>query len=82
MVGKWSVRNPLTLAERRKLAKALKMNMTYAQISVYVGRCKSVVLRESKRLGGVENYHPEEAQTDFEKKQIERRIRKKKVEVQ
>ncbi len=69
MVGKWSCINPLTIEERRKVKEALDLNMTYSEMSLHVGRCKSVVMRESKRLGDVKIYDPEKAQEDFEEKQ-------------
>ncbi len=69
MVGKWSCKNPLSISERHLIKEGLDLNMTYAELSIYVGRCKSVVLRESKRLGRFEDYDPEKAQKDFEYKQ-------------
>ena len=76
MVCKWICINPLTIEERRKVKEALDMNMSYGEMAIHVGRCKSVVMRESKRLGSAWNYDPDKAQKDFETKQ--KRIGKKK----
>jgi len=76
MVGKWSCINPLTIEEREKVKEGLDMNMSYSELAIHVGRCKSVVMRESKRLGSPINYNPEKAQKDFEHKQ--KRLGKKK----
>lgn len=73
MVGKWSCRNPLTIEERRKIMYGLDYGMNYREIAEYVGRCKSVVIRESKRLGCVSKYNSEFAQIDFEDKQRAKR---------
>lgn len=70
MVEKWSCINPLTIHERRLIKEGLDLNMSYREISLHTGRCKSVVLRESKRLGEVKNYEPEKAQEHFEQKQM------------
>lgn len=78
MVTKWSVKNPLTIDERKKIQAALELNMSYGQMAEYVGRSKSTVLRECKRLGEVENYDPEKAQKHFEDIQIARRNGQKK----
>lgn len=77
MVTKWSVKNPLTIDERRKIQEGLELNMSYAQIALHVGRSKSAVLRESKRLGDTKNYDPEKAQSHFEGIQIARRNKQK-----
>ncbi len=69
MVGKWKCFNPLTLEERLKLQQGLKQGLSYGKLALYVGRHKSVVLRESKRLGSHLLYNAEEAQKDFEYKQ-------------
>lgn len=66
MVGKWSCRNPLTFEEREKIKEGLDMQMTYRQLGEYVGRAKSVVMRESKRLGDIRKYDPKKAQQHFE----------------
>lgn len=78
MVTKWSVRNPLTIDERRKIHEALQMNMSYGQMALHVGRHKSTVLRECKRLGDTEDYDPEKAQSNFEGIQMARRTAQKK----
>lgn len=72
MVGKWSVKNPLTLEERKKIKEAIDMDMSYSKMAIYVGRYKSTVMRESKRLGNVNDYDPEKAQLAFEQGQIEK----------
>lgn len=69
MVNKWSCKNPLTIEERRLIKEALDLNMNYREIGLHVGRHKSVVMREAKRLGDVSKYDAEMAQTHFEKKQ-------------
>lgn len=69
MPGKWKAINPLRLEERKKIREGLDLNLIYSQLALHVGRCKSVVLRESKRLGKHENYDPIGAQADFEEKQ-------------
>ncbi len=66
MVGKFKVKNPLTLEERRKIQQGLTLNLSYSQLAQHVGRCKSVVMRESKRLGHPSKYTAEEAQKHFE----------------
>lgn len=70
MVAKWKSFNPLTIEERKLVKEGLDMNMCYREIGIHVGRAKSVVMRESKRLGDVKKYDPEEAQQDFERKQV------------
>ena len=79
-------KNPLTLAERMKIKEGLNKNLSYSQLAVFVGRYKSTVMRESKRLGSPEQYDPIEAQKNFEEGQRDkyRRItakRAKKAEV-
>lgn len=69
MVGKWSVKNPLTIDERKLLQEGLRLNLSYAQLAQYVGRDKSTLWREAKRLGDVENYTAEKAQEHFERLQ-------------
>jgi IS30 family transposase len=66
MPGKWSCKNPLTLQERKLIAEALALDLSYRAMAEYVGRNKSTVMRESKRLGKVEDYDAEEAQDHFE----------------
>jgi IS30 family transposase len=80
MVGKWSCKNPLTIGERRLIKEGLDLNMSYQEIGQYVGRHKSVVLRESKRLGDTKKYDPDKAQEHFEQKQIAKRKKDLKVE--
>ena len=69
MVEKWSCINPLTIEERRLIKEGLDLNMTYREISLHAGRCKSVVMREAKRLGNIKDYDPDKAQAHFEEKQ-------------
>jgi IS30 family transposase len=69
MVGKWSCRNPITIEEREKIKDGLDMDMSYRQLSQHVGRSKSTVMREAKRLGDVRKYDPLKAQEHFEMKQ-------------
>ncbi len=78
MVTKWSVKNPLTIEERKKISEALELNMSYGQMAVYVGRSKSTVLRECRRLGHTEDYDPDKAQKHFEDIQLARRNGQKK----
>lgn len=81
MVGKWSVKNPLTLIERELIEKNLS-TLSYREIAALISRDKSHVLRESKRLGDVKNYNAELAQKDFEYKQIlKRKNYKKKCDI-
>lgn len=72
MVGKWSVKNPLTIEERIKIKEGLDLNLSYSQLAVFVGRYKSTVMREAKRLGTPEEYDPFEAQRNFEQGQIDK----------
>ena len=65
MVGQWMQKNPLTLDERIKIKEALDMGLSYQGIGQYVGRAKSVVMREIKRF---KDYDPEEAEKDFIKR--------------
>lgn len=74
MVGKWSCRNPITIEEREKIKEGLDMDMSYRQLSQHVGRSKSTVMREAKRLGDVSNYEAKKAQEDFEFKQKRGRV--------
>lgn len=69
MVSEWIAVNPLTLEERRKVKEGIDLGMSYAQMAIHVGRCKSVVMRESKRLGKPSAYDPDMAQKDFQSKQ-------------
>lgn len=52
-----------------KIKEAIDKGFSYGEMAAYVGRCKSVVMRESKRLGKAEGYDPTKAQQDFENKQ-------------
>jgi len=69
MPGKWIAINPLSLEERCRVKEGLNLNLSYSQLASYVGRCKSVVMREAKRLGTYKDYDPQKAQDDFESKQ-------------
>ncbi len=75
MATQWSCKNPLSLEERKLIREGLDLGMSYSQIGIHVGRCKSVVLRESKRLGSSNNYDALKAQDHFE--EIQRSRRKK-----
>jgi IS30 family transposase len=77
MVSKWKTINPLTIQQRRLIKEGLDLNMSYSQIAAHAGRGKSVVMRESKRLGKIKDYDPEKAQKDFEAKQKLVGIKKK-----
>lgn len=66
----------LTIDDRIKIKEALDMNMSYSEMANYVNRNKSVVLRESKRLGEIKYYDPVLAQQNFESKKKLRGIRK------
>lgn len=79
MVGKWSCNNPLTIEERRLIQEGLNLNMSYRQIGLHCGRAKSVVMRESKRLGDVHLYDADKAQTNFEYIQKRRNLKKEKI---
>lgn len=63
---------PLTLDERKKIKEGLELNLSYTQLAKHVGRNKSTVLRESKRLGTPDDYDPEKAQAHFEMRQQEK----------
>lgn len=62
----------MTLEERMKIKEGLEKNLSYSQLAVFVGRNKSTVLRESKRLGSPKQYDPVEAQKNFEEGQVEK----------
>lgn len=68
MVNPWPCINPLTIEERRRIKHGLMINLSYSQLALHVGRHKSVVLREAKRLGDAADYDPDLAQKDFETK--------------
>lgn len=74
MVSRWSVNNALTIEERIKLKEGLDLGMCYREIGKYVGRHKSTMVKEAKRLGTPENYDPIKAQEDFERKQKEKGV--------
>ena len=76
MVQKWSCVNPLTIQERRLIKEGLDLNMSYREIALHANRCKSVVLREAKRLGDVNKYDPDKAQKNFEDKQMRKRSKR------
>jgi IS30 family transposase len=69
MPGRWIAINPLSIDERQKVKEGLDLDLSYSQLALHVGRCKSVVMREAKRLGKAEDYDPDKAQADFEAKQ-------------
>lgn len=70
MVAKWIANNPLTIEERRKVKEGIDLGMSYSQLAIHVGRAKSTVMRESKRIDRYPwNYDPDLAQADFEAKQ-------------
>jgi IS30 family transposase len=69
MPCKWIAINPLSIEERHKVKEGLDLDLSYSQLALHVGRCKSVVMREAKRLGKAEDYDPIKAQADFEAKQ-------------
>ncbi len=69
MPGKWMCINPLSIDERKLVKEGIDLNLSYSGIAAYVGRPKSTVMREAKRLGTPWNYDPEKAQNDFENKQ-------------
>ncbi len=69
MPGRWIAINPLSIDERLKVKEGLELDLSYSQLALHVGRCKSVVMREAKRLGKPEEYDAHKAQADFEAKQ-------------
>lgn len=69
MPKEWVAVNALTIEERQKIKEAIDMNMSYSEMGEYVGRDKSTVMREAKRLGHFSQYDPNKAQKDFESKQ-------------
>jgi helix-turn-helix protein len=66
MVKGFSCQNPLTLDERLVIQENLSVGLSYRLIGLQLGRCKSVVRREAKRLGSRDNYNAEKAQAHFE----------------
>jgi len=69
MPCRWRAMNPLSIEERLKVKEGLDLDLSYGALATYVGRCKSVVMRESKRLGDIRKYDAYKAQEDFEAKQ-------------
>ena len=69
MPRKWIAINALRIEERHKIKEGLMLDMSYSELAIHVGRCKSVVMRESKRLGLPGDYDAVKAQADFEAKQ-------------
>lgn len=69
MPCRWIAMNPLSIEERLKVKEGLDLNLSYSALAAHVGRCKSVVMRESKRLGDIKKYDAYKAQKDFEEKQ-------------
>lgn len=70
MVGKWIANNPLTIHERRQVKRGIDLGLSYSQLADFVGRSKSTVMRESKRINPSPwKYDPDLAQADFEAKQ-------------
>lgn len=70
MVGKYKVKNHLTLDERRKIKEGIDADLSYLKIAESIGRAKSTIIREAKRLGGPGDYEPQLAHLDFKKKQM------------
>lgn len=70
MVGKYKVKNHLTLEERQRIREGIEADLSYLKIAESIGRAKSTVLRECKRLGDPLDYDPAKAHTDFKKKQL------------
>lgn len=66
---KWSCRNPLTIEDRRVIQHGIESGLSSRQIGKEIIRCKSVILRESKRLGDSKEYNAELAQEHFENTQ-------------
>lgn len=75
MAREWMVKNPLTIDERRKIKEGLDSGISYREIALSIGRNKTTIIYESKRLGNLDNYDPEKAQNDFERRQRERKTR-------
>ena len=62
---KWSVLNPLTIEERRAIYDGINQDLSSREIAENLGRSKSTILREVRRLG-IDKYQPEIAQKQFE----------------
>ena len=73
MISKWQCKNALTHYQRVLLEQAIIKGLSYREIAEYVGRPKSTVMREAKRLGKPNDYNANEAQADFENKQFNKR---------
>lgn len=69
MPCRWIAMNPLSIEERLKIKEGLELDLSYGQLAKHVGRGKSVVMREAKRLGDIRKYDAYKAQKDFEEKQ-------------
>lgn len=70
MISKWIANNPFTIEERRLIKEGIDLGMSYRELAIHVGRSKSSVMREAKRINGVcWMYDPDKAQADFEEKQ-------------
>lgn len=69
MVSRVKARNPLTIEEREQIERGILLGESYGSIAAIVGRNKSTIIRESKRLGEAADYDAEKAQKDFELKQ-------------
>jgi IS30 family transposase len=70
MVGKYKVKNHLTLAERRQIREGVEADLSYRRIAEDLGRAKSTIIRECKRLGDPQDYDPLKAHQNFKKKQM------------
>jgi IS30 family transposase len=70
MISKWSVKNPLSLDERKHIHELIQTTLTYQEIATKMNRSKSTIRRESRRLGNVKDYDPEKAQQHFEALQM------------
>ncbi len=68
---KWSCRNPLTIEDRKIIEEGIKNQLSSREIAKEINRVKSVVLRESKRLGERSRYDATLAQEHFENRQRE-----------
>lgn len=63
---KWSCRNPLKLEDRQKIQEGLQLGLSSREIARMIHREKTVILRESMRLGDREKYDAILAQIHFE----------------
>lgn len=71
MVGKWSVRNPLTFQERMVIKNGIENDLSYSEIAYSIKRANTTIKKEARRLGDVMDYDPVKAQEHFERKQFE-----------